>query len=283
MTIWGSTFVVTKSVVDELPTATLAFLRFAIATLILLPVVLVRGGWPRGLPWLRLAFMALTGGALFTIAFNLGLFHGSAGQGAVLYALIPAATAGAAAVALRERLTRGRIAGIALSLAGVVIVVATARGGGVSAPAPWLGAAWMLGSVVAWTVYTIAAKPLAAADQIAVIAVVSGLTTAMLLPFAGWEVARDGWPRPSREGWLAILYLGAFGSAACYLLFNLGLRHLEASTVGVLVNIDPIVGVLTAWLVLGEAMTVPQMVGAAVVVSGMWLATRPDRAQRGVE
>ena len=71
MIVWGSTFVVTKAAVVEIPPFTLAALRFAIATVVLVPIAVARGGvtrLPRPVPIVPLLLMALTGIALFTWA-----------------------------------------------------------------------------------------------------------------------------------------------------------------------------------------------------------------------
>src|ERR671914_397624 len=102
MVVWGSTFVVTKAAVSEIPPLTLAVLRFGIASGVLLPIAAARGGvrrLPQPLPLAALALMSFTGIALFHVAFNYALVYGSASQGALIFALVPAAVGLAAVVA----------------------------------------------------------------------------------------------------------------------------------------------------------------------------------------
>jgi hypothetical protein len=80
--------------VQESPPLTLCLLRFAIAACILAPIAAARGALrslPR--PLAALAMMALAGVALFHIGFNYALVYGSASQGALVFALLPAAVA----------------------------------------------------------------------------------------------------------------------------------------------------------------------------------------------
>jgi drug/metabolite transporter (DMT)-like permease len=105
MIVWGSTFVVTKAAVHEIPPFTLAALRFAIAALVLSPVAITRGGLaqlPRPVAFGRLALMALTGVVGFTVLFNYALLYGSASQGALIFAFAPAAIALGAVLVLAE-------------------------------------------------------------------------------------------------------------------------------------------------------------------------------------
>jgi drug/metabolite transporter (DMT)-like permease len=275
MIVWGSTFVVTKKAVEEIPPLTLAALRFVVATATFIPLVIMRGGFhglPRPVPVIPLLLMAFTGIALFTSGFNFGLMYGSAVQGSLIYAFVPAAVAIGAVVTLRERISRRRMFGILLSVAGVALV---AVGGekDASSPNPMLGAVWMLATVIAWAVYTIVAKRLSGGDQIVVIACISGIGTLMLLPFAAVELMHDPRPMPSMQAWVAVIYMGVIASALAYLLYSLALRVLDASLVGALTNLDPIVGVITAVIFLGEPLEGWQVVGGVIALLGMWLAS----------
>ena len=274
MIVWGSTYVVTKAVVREIPPLTLAVLRYLIAAGVLVPIAIARGGLmrlPRPLPLAPLVWMGLTGIAILTVGFNYGLVYGSASQGALVYALGPAAVAVAAVLGLQEALSKRRIAGIVLSIAGAALVVVSGEMER-AAPRPLIGALCMLAGVAAWAHYTVIAKRIADADQVVVIAWVSIIGTAMLLPFAVVELLQSPTPRPTLEGWLGTLYLGAVASAVAYVVYSRVLRELDASLVGAYFTLDPIVGVATAVVFLGEVLRLGQVVGGVIALVGMWLA-----------
>lgn len=275
MVVWGSTFVVTKAAARDLPPLTLAALRFLIASLVLIPIALSRGGLqrlPRPVPWSALTLLALTGVAGFAITFTYALVYGSASQGALIYAALPAAIAVAAVLFLHERPTGRRIAGIALSIVGVALLIMTGTPDAGS-PQPLLGALWMLGAVTVWTTYTVIAKRLADDDPIVTMAAVSTLGTLMLLPAAALEIAQLGWSNPSLSAWGSVLFLGVVASALAYIVYAFVLRELDASLVGVYTNLDPIVGVLIAVAFFGETLHGGQVVGGALALAGMWLAS----------
>ena len=278
MVLWGTTFVVTKEAVREVPPLTLGFLRFFIAALVLVPVAFARGGLatlPHPLPLARLAWMGIAGIAVFSISFNYAMSYASASQGALIFALVPAAVLIAAMLGLGERPSRRRVLGIVLSICGVAIVVVAGKTGG-SGSNPVVGAFWMLVAVVAWAFYTVLAKKLEQADQIVVIALVSVVSLVLLLPAAAFEVARFGLPEPSLAGWLGTLFLGLFASALAYVWYSRALQQLDASVVGVYLNLDPIVGVITAVLFLGETLNGLQVAGGIAAFAGMWLASTRD-------
>lgn len=280
MIIWGSTFVVTKAAAQEFPPLTLGFLRFAVGSLVLAAVLRARGAlaapWPAA-PWPRLLLLALTGVAAFTAAFNYALVYGSAAQGTLLYATVPAAVALCAALILRERLTSRRWLGVALSIGGAMLLVGGGETAALIARSPLLGAAFMLGAVLMWALYTVLAKSVAGADLLLVAFAIAVLGAAMLLPASLIELAVLGRPAPSAAGWLGVLYLGVFASAVAYVLYGIALRSLDASTVGVYNNIDPVAGLGIAFA-LGDTLGWLQAAGAAVVLAGMWLASTESRS-----
>ena len=146
-----------------------------------------------------------------------------------------------------------------------------------TAPHPLLAAIAMLIVVIAWAIYTVVAKQVAGGDQLIVMTWIMGTGSLILLPFAGWELARDGWPGVSTAGWLGVLFLGVVASGLAYLVYSWALRYLEASVVGVLSNFDPIVGVLSAVLFLGEVLGPWQIVGGVAALGGMGLASKSDK------
>ncbi len=169
MTIWGSSFAITKTSLSTIPPVLLALLRFAVASVLLLPIAQLRGGTARlqrPIAWSTITLMGLTGVTLYYIGYNVSLYYISASQAVLIQSAIPAVTAFLAFVFLRERLSAKRVAGIGISLIGVALVmIAAAPAGGASHTL--LGNVLMAGTTILWAAYTILAKRLAASDQLA--------------------------------------------------------------------------------------------------------------------
>ena len=277
--IWGFAYVVTKSGLSAVPPMLFALLRYVVASLILVPLALARGGLarlPRPVPWKTLVLMGFTGVGLYYILFNLAIAFTTASQTALIQSAFPAVVAVMAVVWLHERLSRRRIAGIVLAIAGVVLIVARADGTA-SSSSPLLGNALGVASVLSWGAYTILAKRMSNADPIAVTAVVSLIGTVMLVPAALIENATISIASIPAEGWLPIIYLGALASAASYLLYMRALRDIDASLVGTYVNLSPVIGVVSGVIVLGERITTTAIVGGVMVLLGLWISSRNPR------
>ena len=283
--IWGGAYVVTKSGLSELPPMLFALLRYCVASVLLVPIALARGGLaklPRPRPWKTLVLMAINGVALYYFLFNLALTYTTASQVALIQSSFPAVVAIMAVLWVHERLTRQRVLGIILAVVGVALIVARTEAGA-SARDPWLGNALAFASVLIWSVYTILAKRVAEADPIAVTAVVAVLGTIMLIPAALIENANASLPSISAEGWLKIVYLGALASAVSYLLYNRALRDIDASLAGVFINLSPVIGVISGVIFLGESITPVAILGGALVLAGVWISSmRSGSAVNGV-
>jgi drug/metabolite transporter (DMT)-like permease len=280
MTVWGSTFMVTKELIALWPPFTLAFVRVTLGTLVLLPFAWSRHRRGDHLPWGAVWSMGLIGVALYYLAFNAAMVYVSASQGALVQASIPAMTALVAVLWLRERASPMRWLGIALSVGGVLIVFS--GGGSEGSQSSLLGSFLMFASVVCWGLYTALAKRAAGFDSLVITTAVTGTGALLLLPVAAYEVITESLaghalsPLPP-IGWVELFYLGGVASGVAYLLYNASLRHLDASEVGVYTNLIPIVGVLTGVIVLGEPLSTRGVVGGLVVMFGVWITSRSER------
>ena len=273
--IWGGAYVVTKSGLSELPPMMFALLRYGVASLVLVPLALARGGLaklPRPVPWKTLILMAISGVSLYYFLFNGALFYTTASQVALIQSAFPAIVAIMAVLWLHERLSRRRIVGIVLAIAGVVLIVARSEADA-SARDPVLGNLLAFASVLAWSVYTMLAKRLAKADAIAVTAAISVIGTIGLIPGALLEKGDTSLASISTDGWLRIVYLGALASAAAYLLYNRALRDIDASLAGTFVNLSTVLGVIAGVIFLDESITPLAILGGAMVLGGVWVSS----------
>jgi drug/metabolite transporter (DMT)-like permease len=274
--IWGFAYVVTKSGLSAVPPMLLALLRYTVASALLVPLALARGGLsrlPHPVPWKTLLLMSLAGVTVYYILFNLALAYTTASQTALIQSAFPAIVAIMAFAWLHEHVSRRRVIGIVLAVVGVVLIVANTEADA-GARNPLLGNALAFASVLVWGVYTILAKRMAKADPIALTATISLIGTVLLVPavvIEGTSVSLSSIPS---SGWVAVVYLGALASATSYLLYSRALRDIDASLVGTFVNLAPVIGVVAGVVVLDESVTLPAIVGGVLVLAGVWISSR---------
>ncbi len=94
---------------------------------------------------------------------------------------------------------------------------------------------------------------------------------------SGLFVAQGAWPEVARlslPGWLGVIFLGVFCSGLAYIFWYDALQRLSVSRVGVFLYLEPLVAVVVAALVLGEAVLPAVLVGGGAILGGVWLVNR---------
>ncbi|AKJ31398.1 DMT family transporter [Caldimonas brevitalea] len=276
--IWGGTFIAGRILALQMPPATASLMRYLVAC-----VALLLGAWwlEGGLPRLtrRQVVVTFALGATGIYTYNLfflgALAHLPASRTSLIIALNPAVTIAAAALLLHERLSARRWCGVALALAGVWIVVSrgdvTAALGQSVGRGEWL----MFGGVCSWAAYTLIGRvALKGLTPLAATTYASLWGTLLLATTAGFE-----WPQLRAEMFnldvaLAAGYLGVFGTALAFVWYSQGVQRLGAARTVVFNNLVPVFGAALGFALLGEPLLPSMLVGGAVAVAGVMLASR---------
>ncbi len=128
-----------------------------------------------------------------------------------------------------------------------------------------------------WALYTVLGKPvLARVDPMDYTAVTSALCFFAVAAWTGPALTPGTWGAAGAAPWLAIFYLAAVGSFAGALIWNVALRRVEPSRQANSIFLQPVVGVALGAGLLGDPLTRWTAAGGALVLAGMWAATRPE-------
>lgn len=277
---WGLNFPVAKFALAELTPTALNALRFPLASLFIFAVCKVRGNvvMPRGRDLRRTIYLGLLGNVVYQNLFIFGLSHTRAGTASVLLAGSPVVTALLSAQVGHEKVKAKAWIGIIIAMAGIVFVVlaggSSSDGGGTDS---LLGDALLLMATTAWAVYTVGSRDLVAKyGPIAVTAVVLWVGTIGLILLGIPALMKVDFTALSPAVWGSVLYSGVFSLGVAYLCWYFGTRVLGNTRASAYSNLAPVVSLLAAWPMLGEAPRVWQFVGAAVIIGGVTLTQKAE-------
>ncbi len=276
--IWGSTFIAGRIVSAEMSAPFAALGRFLIATSTLLVLLLVlERGFPRlsARQWLLFVLLGAIGVAAYALFYMYGLQTVTASRGSLIMALIPAATLLGGALFLHEPLTRPRVAGVVLALLGVAVDLGNGNPLKLVTDPIGIGEIALFGCVIAWSAYTLLGKrvmgngisPLAATTC-------SALTGTAILAIVCVAAGDLTLPQATLKGWLALTFMGVLGTAIAYVWFYDGVSAIGPARTAVFINLVPVVAITLGVLLLGEKLQASMIVGAAMVVSGVWIINR---------
>lgn len=278
---WAGNSIVGRAARDLVPPAALSFWRWTFALLLLLPLA-----WPhlrRDWPVLRANWpiVALLG-ALAIGSFNILLYTGLQSTTALNSMLIqsaqPALVLIAGALVMGDRTSLRQVAGVLISLAGVLAIIA--RGD----PAMLWGLRLNIGdaiisvAVLIWALYSVLLRRRPVVHPLSFLAASMVVGIAVIAPVYAHELWSGRLIVPAMESALAIAYVSIFPSFLAYLFFNRGVELIGSAATGQYMNVMPLMGAGLAMLFLGEALHLFHVAGLALIVAGILVAGRPPPA-----
>jgi drug/metabolite transporter (DMT)-like permease len=275
--LWSFAFVAGKIGVTDCPPLILLTARFSLAGLIILGFsALRREAWQLG--WREAAMFAVLGVANNALYLGLGytgLKYLSAGLGGLIVSANPIFTAALAALLLGEALTWRKIAGLLLGIAGVAFIVWHRMSVGTDSLHGVLFTLASLASIVAGTILF---KLFAPKGSLWIGNGIQNLAAGIVLaPIAlAFADVHEIVPSMRLAGAFAFLVLG--GSILAYVLWFHLLKVCGATAASAYHFLMPPLGMLFAWLVLGEHIALRDLLGIVPVALGIYLVTRPAAA-----
>ncbi len=275
--LWGLSFISTKISLATFPPMSLGAIRFAIATVFLFVIKRASPSSERlrreDLPYL--AGAGLMGVTSYFYFENNGVLLVSASEASIIIATIPILTMISERIFIPGvRYRKRRWVGAAISIAGVYLVA----GATVAISGSAAGYLFMLGAAASWAAYCLLTRPLfARRSRLYIVFWQTVFGFIGFLPFAVAEFPR--WGAVNVTIVLHIAYLGILCSALAYWLYAQALHTLGVATATIFVNLIPVITVIAGFCFLGERLSSIQFVGAAVVLSGVYLATYEKSAK----
>ena len=274
---WAGNSVIGRAFRDEIPPITFSFWRWGIAFAVLLPWVARRlaSQWRVILArWKVMVFLSVLGVPTYNTINYAALHTTTATNSALINSACTVMIIAVNYFMFRVRAAAPQWAGLAVSLAGVVIIISRGNPRALLALELVRGDLLLLVAALCWAVYTACLRwrppeldPLTFAGASILIGVM------VLAPLYWWE-ASSAPPVVFTPGIAAaVLYTGIFPSVLATLFWNEAVAEVGANRAGQFMNLVPVFGIALAVIFLGEALEPFHLAGAAVIFTGIYLAT----------
>lgn len=270
--IWGVNYSAVKFGSRLLTPLTFTWARVLLAMLTLGAVALLqRRPRPARRDVLALLALGALGNGAYQLCFVFGVSRTRVADAVLIVASAPAFIAIISRIRGVERVRRRALAGIALTVVGVAIVMlgsaATARAEGTA-----LGTALVFVGVLCWSVFTVGIQPLThRVDpvQLNAISMAGGMVPLVLVtPLA---LATPAIASAPAAAWWCLAYSSVVSLGLAYLFWYRGIRVLGPTRTSVYANLQPIVAIAVGWIALAEQPTAWQVVGTATILGGIFL------------
>jgi drug/metabolite transporter (DMT)-like permease len=274
--IWGVQSVVSRqSVADGLSAGDVTILRFLAAALVLLPFALQRlRPFPVGrLGWKRALILTAIVGPSYSMILVGGVHFAPALHSAVISpGLIPVATALLAFLALGERTSPLRLAGLGIIVAGIALFSYEAMANTPTREGAWIGDLLFVAIALLWSVFGLLARRWGA-DAVEV-TMATCLLSLPLLPLVALLQPVNLLAVPLPAVALQALYQGVIVGAVALFLYTKAVAVLGAARAALFLPLVPIVTALASAALLGERASALELSGMALAVGGMVLALK---------
>lgn len=275
--LWTVNYIVARKAPGVIGPYLLALGRWVIAGFVLL-VIAGPELWRERAAVLRVWWQYLILGALGMLVCGAWVYQGARSTEAInialIYAASPVLIGLGAAGWLGERLGLRQMLGVALALAGVFNVVVKGQWAQLANVQFVPGDLWIVAATVAWAAYALLQKlwpsGLSATARLAAICM-GGVVT--LLPFALWESTQTGSTQWGMSALWLVLAAAIVPGLGAYWIYGWAQQVLSASRVAVSLYLGPLYGGLAAWWLLGEVPGWHHLVGAALILPGVFLVT----------
>ncbi len=275
--LWALNFIVAKFAVRQIPPLMAAGLRTGLAGILILPIYFWERKTKGVAAWTKadvpmLMFLGMFGVALNQLFFVLGISRTSVAHAAIMIGITPILVLAIASAIGQESLSAGKLLGMALALAGVVALQFSPSKGAVTTVA---GDFFIFLASVTFALFTVMGKRVVgnfSSITINTFAYVGG--GLFLLPLTLWQSVGFPFQQLSWATWASVLYMAAFPSVLCYLIYYYALTYIPASRVSAFSYLQPLLATLLAIPLLGENPTTSLVAGGCLVLVGVFVAER---------
>jgi drug/metabolite transporter (DMT)-like permease len=278
---WAGNAIVGRLAAGHIPPITLSFLRWSLAFLILLPFAwkhLVRD-WSAIRSRLGImVIVSVTGIGAFNTLQYWALEYTQALNTLLLQSAGPLVVAVWSLLLLGVRLTLAQAAGVLLSLIGVLVILLHGDLGKLSSIEFNKGDVIFTVALIIFGFYSVMTLKRPAIHPLSFAAFTFGVGALCLVPLLAWELATRPVMALNTANLLSLFYVAVFPSTLAYLCFNRGVQLIGANRAAPFFHMVPLFGAVMAMVFLGERPQLSHFIGFALVLTGVFVASRKGSA-----
>lgn len=270
MLFWGCAAVFMRTLALALSAENSIALRYVLLSVINLGGLLWLGTWriPRA-DWPRFLIAGLAGMAGYNWFVNAGFELVPAGVGTLVTMIEPLMIALLAAMALGEKLTRWVLLGVALAIAGSVVLFWPDLTAEAQHPVSGRGIFYLFLCCIGWAIYTIVTKPLLDRHDSFTVTAVTMLIAAPVMIGAASEPLTELANRLDLRQWFEVAYLVLASGLGGTMLWNYGAKNLSSTAAGTFLYLIPVIAVASGALMLDEQVTIYVIAGGLLMLAGV--------------
>lgn len=275
---FSSNVIIGRAATDLVEPASLAFWRWGIAFLILLPFAWTglrdhRATLRQETP--ALLVLGFLGMVICGAVVYIGLKYTTATNAALIYSTTPVQVIALEWIFSRQRVSASQAFGIVSALTGVMIIIFKGQPEALLTLDLNVGDICIAAGALSWSVYTIILKRphLRKLPTMTVMGATTFLGAVMLAPFALWETVNAGGLPTSPTAWASILGVALIASVLAYSSYQKGVQLVGPARTSLFMYLMPVYAAALAALLLGETIGWYHVLGAALIIGGVALAT----------
>ncbi|OGJ50835.1 hypothetical protein A2335_00040 [Candidatus Peregrinibacteria bacterium RIFOXYB2_FULL_32_7] len=279
--IWASTYSIIKIGLEDISPFVLALMRAILATIILFIFCIIKGLLKEIFNFIKTHFwitllLGLLGMFLIQSLQNFGLKYSSSIMGGILINTSPIFMLFLSIILLKEYPNRNKILGIILGFTGIIIMTLIGEDfSNFSIQNTFLGNIMLLTVALSWAVYSIIIKKFLKDFQPLTLTFVSCfIGTILFVPVTIITSDITELFTYNFTSWIIILYLGIFGSAASFFLWNYGVKYIEISRASIFQYLSPTIAILIGFFFLHERIDFFDMISIILIFSGIYISER---------
>lgn len=269
--VLGSTLVLVKLVLDDIGPLTITAVRYSLAFLLLIPLLVLRDGlgqYPSRL-WMRFILLGISFYVVGNGALYIGLKFIPATTASLVLSFVPLLVMLGGVILLREIPAPMQFAGLASVLVGSVAFFSPVLRSGEPLGLAVIGIGLLGNAVFGVIGREVQQKQLT--STLSLTAVPMGVGSIILVPLA---LVIEGLPHAPISTWAIVFMLAGLNTAGVYILMNYALKVLAALALAVIVNLTPLLTAFWSRLLLNEKLQLVQVAGIVAVILGIFLVER---------